>query len=389
MTSFTDNITSIDDVLEIDLLSTAAATTAAGVSKRNYQSLTAFRNVLTHSTRAKLHECPRKWQFMKMIADSEDGSYEAGREANVHFAFGHAIGAGIATYDETLDIDAAIFAAFLAWDIDLLAVGKKKQGGKIVDSMKTFPSVVWALKTYGLFRTEETDLDDYEVVENEATLLIDWEDGFFDSLHVDSILRHKTTGKYKVKENKSSGLSTMDAAMYSNGEQALGYSVAVDMLPDAGQEFDVIYMIYLTEEQRWVSYEFPKSSLAKVEWVQEQLNLHQDINRATEQKFFPKRGEACWSFGGRCHYYESCGDKVQRIFGKEFSDLKTATVEDLEQLETYKHKTTLTEILARQKEKVLGAPAGVESQRPRVVPIHLQREQQSQPQLDEDRMENL
>lgn len=339
--------TDIDSLLDAPVF-TLGSETAAGVSKRNYRALTALRNVMTHSTRQLYHECPRKWQFTKMnAAAQQDLGGEEEREDNVHFAYGHAIGAGVATYDATLSLDEAIWAAFLAWDIDLLAVGTSRRNGKVVPNNKTFAGVVWALKTYGVFRSEETELDSYEVVENEATILIDWEDGWFDSMHIDSILRHKVTGKYKVKENKTTALATLDPAMYSNSEQALGYSIGVDMLPGAGQEYDVVYCIYLPQESRWVSFEFPKNSLAKVEWIQDQQWIHQQIEASSETKFFPKRGSSCWNFGRRCDFYESCDIKASRVFGREFAALETGKEETLEQIESYTHRTTLTQILAR------------------------------------------
>lgn len=338
-----------DELMDSEVFSDATDN-AAGVTKRKYRQLVSFQNVMTHSSREKYHECKRFWQFMKMDAASEGAAFDEGREENVHFAYGHAMGAGIATFDQTLDINAAILAAFLAWDIDLLAIGMKKVRGKMVENGKTFAGVVWALKTYETFRTEETDLNDYEVVENEATILVDWEDGWFDSFHVDTILRHKHTGQYRVKENKTTGLSTVDAAMYSNSEQALGYAVGVDMLPNAGQEYNVIYCIYMPGEQRWITYDFPKSTMLKVEWIQDQLNIHQDVERASEQNFFPKNGAACWTFGRRCKYYESCDIKAERVFGRRFSEGPVATKEALEKVESYTHITTLTEILQRQKQ---------------------------------------
>lgn len=319
-----------------------ALANAAGVTKVNYDALVALGNVSSYSMDEVFNACPRKYAIKKMQADA--GTHE--RVNSATFAFGHAVGAGVATLDETGDLREAIFAAFLSWDIDLLETefkNNKKTG-------KSFHEAIWALYVYQQFRNEETDLNDYEVVKSEATVAVDFEDGHHYVGHIDEVLRNKHTGQYRVKENKTTGLSNIDPALYSNSEQALSYAVVVDML--GGADYEVLYTIYSAARQEWVQFSFVKTANKKAEWLQDQLFLHQQRDDYAASNFFPKRGKGCFSFMRRCEYYEDCDLSLTARFGKGFSELKKLNdPKELLEIEHVDYFTTLTEIVNRQKEK--------------------------------------
>jgi len=95
----------LSELLESDV---GTATNAAyGVRKDDYSRLVAFGNVTSFSMEQVLHACARKFQLLKLGAAADT---ERVRESNPTFAFGHAVGAGVATYDATRDLGKAMLS---------------------------------------------------------------------------------------------------------------------------------------------------------------------------------------------------------------------------------------------------------------------------------------
>ncbi len=337
-------IPSMDDILDMPLEQVSfRGTNANRVVKDTYSQLKRLQNVSSYSMQSEFYTCPRKFMRSKLRADQEG---KETREANVTFAFGHAVGAGVAAFDETLDLRAAIWQAFLAWDVDLLEVEVKHNK----PTGKNFAEAVWALYLWKSFHHEQTDLLDYEVVKSEATLVVDTEDGHYYISHIDELLKHKETGALRIKENKTTGLVNVDAAMYSNTDQTLSYSVLVDMLGE--QEYEVMYTIYSVSNREWIYFPFIKSASKKAEWLQDQLLRNAQQDQYAELKFFPKRGQNCMQYNRRCSEYEVCDTSAKFAFGKEFSDLPRCTSrEQLEAIEHIDYFTTLSEVVERQKQR--------------------------------------
>lgn len=321
--------------------------TAAAIRKDAYRELVVFGNLTSYSMQKLLQSCPRKFQLTKLGADLN----EEDEEGNCDFAFGHAVGAGVAVYDQTKDLRKAHWAAFLAWNIDLLEEPYRKPGRP--DSKKTFFNALWAISVYSVFYEEETDLDEYEIVKAEATVAIDFEDGHFYVGHIDELLKHKATGRFKVKENKTTVYSTVDPAIYSNTDQALSYAVVIDQLGES--EYDVLYTVYSSTEQRWLQFEFSKSSLQKAEWLQGQFFFHQQIEDYETANLFPKNGESCMQYNRRCKFYESCDYNHDRVYGKTFADLKKLeSVEQLNEIEQVDYSYKFLELKkSMKKERVI------------------------------------
>lgn len=316
---------------------------AVKVAKQGYNDLVKHGNLMTYSTSEIFYSCPRKYAIKKMQAEAGT----ADRLNSPTFAFGHAVGAGVAIFDQTQDLREAIWSAFLAWDIDLFEEERKatRRNGK------SFFEAVWALYVYKTFYEEETQLGDYEVVKIEGTIGIDFEDGHYYSGHIDEVLRHRETGRFLVKENKTTGFANVDPALYSNSNQALSYAVVVDML--GGSEYEVLYTVYSSTQQQWMQFPFVKQAFKKAEWIQDQLLTHQQMDHYSELKFFPKRGASCFNFMRRCEFYETCDIGFKHAFGKEFAELPRITsLADINAIEEIDFPTTLSEIVQRQKEKL-------------------------------------
>lgn len=325
---------------------------AAGVSKGNYSALHSFRNVQSHSMDELFHACPREWQIKKLRAAIGERHYSS----NPTFAFGHAVGAGVAVFDKTHSLDQAIFAAFLAWNIDLFAEQPLDRRGH--DPKKSFAWVVWALEKYEVFYHDELMLHDWEVVDMEATLLVDLQDGDEDSSrpshlhtgHCDELLQNRETGQFKVKENKTTAYSSIHPAMYSNSSQTLGYAVIVSLF--GGTDYDVLYTVYSSSEERWVQLECPKSQLHKVEWVKDTLLTAEQMNVYSDEDYFPKRGSNCFRYNRECPEYGTCDLNLDRQFGMKFAELPVATIADLNEIEPFKYVVTRDQLVASLRAKL-------------------------------------
>jgi len=332
---------------EVDSGSSGASNLGVTHKRTNYRDLAKYQNVLSYSMEQTLQNCPRKFKLMKLRADCEDG--EPDMEPNVDFAFGHAVGAGVAEFDRTRDVSKAIFAAFLAWNIDLLATGQKKDSGR--DPKKSFAHAVWALKLYESFFEEER-LDEYYVEHVEATIAVDLEDGNFYVGHIDELLKHQETGRLKIKENKTTVFDAVDPALYANSDQALSYAVVVDTYGET--DYDVFYCIYSTTSQRWIAMSFVKSALDKAEWLQGQLLLTNELAEYSRINFFPKHGQTCFNFSRRCEFFEVCGFDSDRTFGKKFSDLEVIkNFEELEAVEPLNFKIRLSDLIQHQEKDLI------------------------------------
>lgn len=328
---------------------TDAVNTATKVLKDNYSRLVSHGNLSSYSMQSVLHACPRKYQIKKLQAAA--GTSE--RIQSVTFSFGHSVGAGVAEFDATQSLDAAIWAAFLGWDIDLLDIETKGTyaDGSGKPTGKSFAGAIWALEKYAVFIAEETNLRDYDTVKIEATVAVDFEDGHYYTGHVDELLIHRDTGTFLVKENKTTGLRSVDPVMYSNSDQALSYAIVVDML--GGTDYQVMYTVYSSSSQQWFQFMFTKSTLQKAEWLQDQLLQHQQLDDYVALNFFPKRGASCFDFMRRCEYYERCDISPDVMFGMKYSDMAKITgKESLDAIEPIDYYTTMSAIAARQKEKL-------------------------------------
>jgi hypothetical protein len=329
------------------LLAADLSTVGTGMVKTErsaYHTLIRHSNLRTYSTAQHLHACPRYYERMKLDANAAMTE----RVNSATFAFGQAVGAGVAEYDRTGDRRKAIWAAFLAWDIDLFEENRKVAG----KGGESFYEAVWALYAYEVWY-EQSYLPQYEMVNIEATVAVDFEDGHFYSGHIDELLRHRTTGAYLTKENKTDGSASIDPAKYSNSDQALSYAIVVDML--GATEYAVLYTVYSKQEQTWHSFEFVKHGNAKAEWLQDQLLINQQTDDYTKLNFFPKRGASCMKYNRRCPYYERCDMSTQQVYGITFAELpKITSIDDIDAIERVNYRTTMSAIVARQQEKLHG-----------------------------------
>jgi hypothetical protein len=318
--AFDEMPTDLDALLDEPLVGSGdGAATAQRIAKKNYQLLSSFQNVTSYSMQTVFKTCPREFMLMKLAAHTR----APGERESVDFAYGHALGSGVATYDKTGNLDKAIFAAFLAWNVDLFADDSYKRSPK----NKSFHGVMLALMKYVRFHSEELMLQEYEQHALEYTFSVDLEDGDEDAGeptsfyvgHIDEVYKHREANSFLTKENKSTGDAMLSPAKYSNSEQTTSYAAVIDEL--GGQEFDVMYTVYSSATETWHQFLFPKDKLTKAQFLQDQLFIAADIKRYADANFFPKRGENCIRFGRECEWYGLCDIDPKKQFGMTFKDL--------------------------------------------------------------------
>lgn len=354
----------LEHVLDMDMERNASdsyetgAASAAQIQKFNYGKIHSYKNVTSYSTQTSLFSCPRYFQLEKM----RRAFATPPQIASVHFAFGHAVGAGIAAYDETRNLEAAVWAVFCGWDIDFFAELKKPSRWdpkEVRDSKKSILWATWAILSYPVFFEEDMGLSDWDTFRVEAEVLVEFSETEtypkrFYTGHIDTILKHKQYGSFMVKENKTTGFSIVDPQMYANSEQALSYAVVVDMF---GQnDYDVLYCVYSSVSERWMHFTFPKSILAKASWLQDQFIINDQLEVYEEKNFFPMRGSSCLKYGDVCQFYGQCATPPEKIFGQLYSDLEVATMEDLRNIQPFEFYVKADDILASLRKRTGNSP---------------------------------
>lgn len=309
---------------------------------KDYNKLQAYRNVTSFSILSVLHQCPRKFQLVKARASAGESA-----AANVDFAFGHSVGAGVQAWlSSEFDMAAAIFNGFMAWRIPYTA--------EIPNKKKSIWQATLAIQKYAEFHREY--LEDWEVwvLPNgkpaiELSFSIDFENGYKHYCHIDVILEHKLSGRLAIQENKTSGFKETEAALFANSSQALSYAVLIDQLRD-DTSYEVFYCVYSTPAQEWQLLPFTKSTALKAEWINDVLLDHATLSTYKEIGFYPKRGESCYAFNRRCEFFGSCNMTAHLA---ELAELPKE-----EEAERVDFAFTITEIRNKQHSRNQSTPVG-------------------------------
>lgn len=270
--------------------------------KKDYRAAYIYINVTSYSQRTVLHECPRKYQILKL--PQAGGGFNG--LTNLDFIFGHAVGAGIQTYLVTRNKQAALFATFLAWNTDLYAEIPKKGKGFWQASIAVEKFCNWWEQGYA-GTWELASFNGRPATE--LTFFLDTENGYYHAGHIDAVLKNRITGRYLVLEVKTTAIRDVDEAQYGNSEQPLGYSLILDKITEDLNEaatFEVLYLVYSSTRRELISMPFTKHRSERAEWLQDLLLDHTIIGTYKKLSLFPKRGDACWSFNHRCPHYGMC-----------------------------------------------------------------------------------
>jgi hypothetical protein len=298
---------SSEDIQSLRLQGNPVAALAIETTDKAYVTLHRHRNVTSNSILQTLHACPRRFIQEKILANSK---VQAGVEVsspNIDFVFGHSVGAGVQTYlafDRNLDY--ALYATFLSWKYKW-DLGKEDYN---LRKKKTIERAVIAVEMFAHWWG--ANFDEWEIYRLpsgrpavELSFCIDF--GRYKYFgHIDLVLRNKRTGRIAIGENKTTGYSNPNPAVYQNSGQAIGYALVLDQIVGELADYDVLYYAYSTPGEEWHHFPFAKTTAAKLEWVQDRLIDNGHIEQYFQLQHFPKNGGSCFQFNRQCQFFGEC-----------------------------------------------------------------------------------
>lgn len=253
---------------------------------------------LSYSSLGKLHSCERLFQLDKIIG--------AGQEyiQTPDTTFGSAFGEGVQHYLVNQDKDAAIFAAFMVYDLSLQS--EKKTIEKLVNALSVaFFKVDDILLDYDI-----AEIDGAPAIELSFRLDLNADGTDYFVGFIDAVLRHKWTGVLVVLEVKTTGLELLDLSpVYRHSGQALGYSIVLDKVSQEERNFQVLYLVAqlgrgFTPQIHLLP--FDKTINNRLEWF---FTLKMDYQKILDMKghgVFPRRGDSCLKYGKPCKHFGTC-----------------------------------------------------------------------------------
>lgn len=267
---------------------------------------------LSYSKLSTLHSCPRKF-FLKNIEDTGQ------HKPNIHFAYGHAYGAGVQTYLHYASMNSspqglqralhyALVMAMASWDMyDLDAEDER--------SCKSFAQVVRAIRIFAIDAAQL--LDEYtiymfvdkhgnEKAANELLVYVELTEGYSYQMHIDCVLQHRETGQLAVVEVKT-GSRPFERSDYQNSSQSMGYCVALQAAFGADQvQHTTIYICHNSKDCDTTIFVFDRGLDIGMEWAASTLLDVQAIETYKEQGFWPRRGASCKEYGRTCEFFGTC-----------------------------------------------------------------------------------
>lgn len=287
---------------DLDLLAGITIETSASykaTADKDYDALLQYSNVTSYSQLSLLHQCPRKFQLSKYRAAESTGRLFS--EPNLHFCFGHAVGAGAQNWLLTKDLNKAWLNAMLAWraDFDARLDRDKKSLWEALIAVEKFAQ--WeAMQEYEILHMP----DGTPAIELSVSLHA--KDGYKHYSHLDLGLRHTGTGRITIADIKTEGTREPEEAKYGNSNQATGYSIILGAAFPSEVDYEVLYLVYCTLTREWHALPFKKNMLARAEVLKDILLDHSAITVYEQMEFYPKRGESCYAFRRRCEFYGEC-----------------------------------------------------------------------------------
>lgn len=302
---------------------------------------------LSYSSLLTLHKCPRKFQLYRLNSKSEES--EDPIQA-LTFAYGHAVGKGVADVFEAKPYGQILFEAFLGWDVDLLSVDTRRK--------KSFFGAALAITQ--LYQARKSGfLEEYDLVywegkpATELSFSIALPDGFIYRGFVDAVLRNRRTGAVVVLECKTVGAATVNPAQYKNSAQAIGYSIVLDALFPKLSSYEVYYLVYPTLVAEWTTIPFEKSYFQRALWIRELLLDVETIKMYEQAEIYPMRGESCYDFSRECEYLQHCTLSTHHLV----SPLTEETSRKIdEELEKFQIRISIQDLIEAQIAKNTSAP---------------------------------
>ncbi|CAM6053480.1 unnamed protein product [Sphagnum tenellum] len=293
---------------------------------------------LSHSGLQLLHNCPRKFELVKLSSQVKLDEDEGG-----HLSFGTVVGNGVQEYLVSGSRDRALFRVFLDWKESI-------DEEKALKNAKTFWHAIHAVDQFASLNANT--YSGYSVAyfqgrpAVEMGFAIDCGDGFYYRGKLDALLIHNIRKEFLIIECKTTGYTNVHEAMYKNSGQALGYGLVVDRIAyDLGlsNSYSVSYPVYKTRSQEWQEFRFPKSPVQRSTWLQSILIEVGQITQYVELDYFPPHGESCFSFNRECNFFGVCNLSNDTLIG----DLARVPIKR-DKEEDYPFKFSIQELIEAQ-----------------------------------------
>lgn len=270
------------------------------------------KTTLSYSKLLTLHTCPRKAQVQELEERTSFG-------ATVHTTYGHAFGAGIQSLFSTNgNLEHAYLAAFQAWEValdDCIAKDKK--------------SLWFCLHQLSLWHEfEYPNFADWTLAPNgvELLFLIEISPAYDYQGHIDIVLQHRETGELAVAEIKTTNRE-ISRATYENSNQTGGYQVVLNAMAAQLSVSNSRKVFYIVAQPKYMlshEHNFGFNTLPFTKTLDDNITfLHgilldiKQIEMYREANHFPKRGEACESYGRPCHFFGTCDTLVNSVFNPD------------------------------------------------------------------------
>lgn len=269
---------------------------------------------LSYSSILTFHKCPRKF-YLERHQTSRD-------EKSIHLAYGSSMGVGMQEVMKNSSYETVIFAAFLAWDLDLEEedVKGKKSFWDAIHAINQFASEFWP----SMQRSGWQLLHLNDKATDEFGFKINLPDGFYLLGYLDGILFNKNNNEVRVLETKTTKYTNVHEALYSNSWQGIGYSIVLDELVASGKlesfsSLEVLYLVLKSTAKEFELFPFKKPPSVKAGWL---YNMHREvqaIKACEDEDYWPKYGESCWDYASfkPCQFYGVCDMHPKHLFLKD------------------------------------------------------------------------
>lgn len=269
---------------------------------------------LSYSRLGRLHTCPRRFYLNEVERVAPISS-----PPSIHTSFGSAYGAGIGELWRTKDLDSALAVAFCFWDYD--DWDDMGLGSSRIVKDKSFWECCQYIENFHTF-VMPTLLDqgwDLAYIDEqpalETTFFIQVNSKYNYQGHIDIVLFNEELNQYGVYECKTSKNQHFEA-QWGNSGQTDGYHTIIQHLAQqtgANSSSEIIYHTLQTgqydnaEKDYGIKlFRYQKTEISEVNFLADILSDVNTMELYSKMGHWPKRGNACMSFGRVCDYYGIC-----------------------------------------------------------------------------------
>ena len=265
---------------------------------------------LSYSTLRTLHSCPRKFEITRFRNPNLNNTEY---EDTLDTIIGSALHAGLQSWLLHQDDERAVVDCWTAYRPWLEEDSKAKHWGTLLDGLEQL-----------ILRMESSDWRLLgSRVEYSYRIWINKEKRHYYCGFMDGVLQNQDTGEIACLEAKTTGMKFHNLEpQYANSNQGLGNSIVLDAEVPDHSSFAMVYPVVQFISPKKVQtflYEFQKSRMDRLEWLQGLIMEYEQILRYLEFQHFPKNGDSCMSWGKPCPFFGGC-----EVTGDEWSPVKDA-----------------------------------------------------------------